>query len=81
MDLRYYIVCTTAQKESSIMWVNMFCTFCSAADISFEQPTYEVSEDIADDNLALRVCFDVAGVSSEMSVTLKTLSTTAQGIP
>lgn len=52
----------------------------SAADISFEQPTYAVMENIASDNRALRVCFDYTGLSSEMTVTLKTLSTTAQGI-
>lgn len=47
--------------------------------MSFERETYEVSEDIGDDNFALRVCINTFALETDTIITLTTVSGTAQG--
>ena len=54
--------------------------FLIAGVVEFEQPVYEVLEDIGLENLALRVCFNIYNLSSERSVRLRTVQGTAKGI-
>lgn len=47
--------------------------------IVFEQFTYEVHEEVGQDDHALRVCIDIMELSAERTVTLVTSPATAQG--
>ncbi len=47
--------------------------------IEFEQPSYEILEDVGLNNFALRVCINIFNLTTERSVKLSTLSGTARG--
>ena len=48
--------------------------------VTFEQPVYEVLEDIGVDNLALRVCINISNLTVERPLRFMTMSRTAKGL-
>ena len=58
----------------------MFNSIVDTSVIQFEEPSYEVIEDVGLNNLALRVCFNISNLNSERTVRLMTVSGSAQGM-